>query len=60
MVAAGNDLNSDYNTRFDGFIYMFTENGEHLWKLASNELIRRLSVAREGSDSEANVRDLES
>ena len=42
MVAAGNDLNSDYNTRFDGFIYMFSDDGDDLWNLASEGSGERL------------------
>ena len=34
VVAAGNDLSSDDDTRFNGFIYVFNENGNNLWNLA--------------------------
>ena len=42
LAAAGKDLKSDYNIRFDGFIYMFNERGDDLWNLASGGAGERL------------------
>jgi hypothetical protein len=44
VVAAGNDLISDDDTRFDGFIYLFNENGNNLWSLDSGLSGERLPV----------------
>ena len=42
VVAAGNDLNSDYDIRFDGFIYIFNEHGRSLLRLSSSGAGERL------------------
>ncbi len=42
MAAAGNDLHSDYRIKFYGFIYMFDDMDNNLWKLASDSTGGRL------------------
>ena len=42
VAAAGNDLHSDYRIKFYGFIYMFDDMGNNLWKLASDSTGGRL------------------
>ena len=43
VAAAGNDLSSKYEIRFDGFIYMFNvSSGDRLWTLASERTGERL------------------
>ncbi len=42
LVAAGNDLNSNYLVRFDGFVRFFNNDGTSLWQLASDDTGDRL------------------